>query len=288
MPRLPTLPWHRSDRSASARSRAGASFGRTRTLSDPPVCPPSWRTGPPDFIIVGAQKAGTTWWFRLIESHPDVHQADDQRPEIHFFDRFFSTWPTSEDIEEYHRFFPRPDGGIAGEKTPTYMSCHWAPEMIRYAAPDTRLIAILRDPIARYVSGRTHEDRRLREILGTERDWTNDARWVEAAFTKGLYAQQLAWLRTSFPEDRVLVLQYERCMADPAAELARTFAFLGLPPHESSPDELAIPRNVTRTDKLILEPERRALLVRRYRSDVTALTQMMPHLDLALWPDFAG
>lgn len=286
MPRRPVLPWQRDDRPERRVGQATASFGRTMALPEPPHCPPAWRTGPPDFIVVGAQKAGTTWWFRLIESHPDVHQPDGQSPELHFFDRFFATWPTTHDIERYHRFFPRPDSGLAGEKTPTYMSCHWAPEMVRHAAPDARLIAILRDPIARYVSGRTHEDRRLQEILGTDRDWTNDNRWVEAAFTKGLYAQQLAWLHASIPADRLLVLQYERCVSDPAAQLARTYAFLGLPPHELRPDELATARNVTRAEKLDLEPERRALLVRLYRPDVAELSRLVPDLDLALWPDF--
>ena len=147
-----------------------------------------------------------------------------------------------------------------------------------YVGPDGR---------RRYVSGRTHEDRRLQEILGTDRDWTNDNRWVEAAFTKGLYAQQLAWLHASIPADRLLVLQYERCVSDPAAQLARTYAFLGLPPHELRPDELATARNVTRADKLDLEPERRALLVRLYRPDVAELSRLVPDLDLALWPDFA-
>ncbi len=237
--------------------------------------------------MVGAQKSGTTWWFRLIASHPGVHQPDDQRPELHFFDRFFGTWPTMDEIERYERFFPRPGGSLAGEKTPTYMSCHWAPEMIRQAAPDARLIAILRDPVARYVSGRTHEERWLREILGDARDWTNETRWVEAAFAKGLYAQQLAWLRASIPADRLLVLQYERCVADPAGELARTYAFLGLPPHQLRTEQLSAPRNVTRVEKMGLEPQRRALLVRLYRPDVAELKSLMPDLDLALWPDFA-
>lgn len=287
MPRRPTLPWQRTKPPGCRSGPALPSFGRTRELPDPPHCPPGWRTGPPDFMVVGAQKAGTTWWFRLITSHPGVHQPEDQRPERHFFDRFSATWPTIDEIERYHHFFPRPSGGLVGEKTPTYMSCYWTPEMIRHAAPDARLIAILRDPIARYVSGRTHEERWLGEILGAGRDWTNDTRWVEAAFTKGLYAQQLAWVRASIPADHLLVLQYERCVADPAAELARTYAFLGLPPHELRPDELARPRNVTRAEKLSLEPQRRALLVQLYRSDVAELTRLVPDLDLALWPDFA-
>ena len=66
-------------------------------LPEPPPCPPGWHTGPPDFVILGAQKAGTTWWFRLIEAHPGVVQPETQRPELHFFDRLTDTWPTAAD-----------------------------------------------------------------------------------------------------------------------------------------------------------------------------------------------
>lgn len=256
-------------------------------LSSPPACPPGSRTGPPDFVGVGAQKAGTTWWFKLIEAHPRVHAIPDQRPELHFFDRYLEGWPGPDDVQRYHRFFPRPEGYLTGEKTPNYMCCHWVPRMLRAAAPQTRPIVLLRDPIARYVSGRTHDDARMTRIHGEGRDPADDVRWVNDAFNKGLYAQQLDWLRAAFPDERILVLQYERCVRDPAGQLARTYAFLGLPPHELPADELARPRNVTRRDKLDLAPQLLALLVEAYRADVGRLSAMVPDLDLSLWPDFA-
>ena len=37
-----------------------------------PECPPGWRTGPPDFVGVGAQRSGTTWWYRLLLDHPRI------------------------------------------------------------------------------------------------------------------------------------------------------------------------------------------------------------------------
>ncbi|MBA2570820.1 MAG: sulfotransferase [Chloroflexi bacterium] len=255
--------------------------------ASPPECPPGWRTGPPDFVGVGAQKAGTTWWFKLLTAHPDVHETGGQRPELHFFDRFVTGWPGPDDVERYHRFFPRPPGAMAGEKTPIYMACHWVPRMLRDAAPETRPIVLLRDPIARYVSGRTHEDARLARVHRGVRDPANEVRWVSDAFAKGLYAQQLGWLYAAFPREQVLVLQYERCVADPAAQLARTYAFLGLDPFEPPSDELARPRNVTRREKLELEPERRTMLVDLYRDDVARLATLVPDIDPALWPDFS-
>ena len=53
----------------------------------PPAIPEGWQVGPPHFVGVGAQKAGTSWWNRLIEAHPDVVNAGGQPKELHFFDR---------------------------------------------------------------------------------------------------------------------------------------------------------------------------------------------------------
>lgn len=300
MPRL----WPSSNGSDRARERERRAAHRTdRRLGsdDPPDCPAGWRTGPPDFVGVGAQKAGTTWWFRLIEAHPAVQAIEGQRPEVHFFDRFVDGWPSQDEITRYQRFFPRPPGALAGEKTPNYMACHWVPPMLREAAPDARLICILRDPIARYVSGRTHDDHRggapaadprdRREASGGRdaagrRHAADEISWVGDAFAKGLYAQQLGWLLAAFPRAQVLVLQFERCVQDPAAELARTYDFLGLAAHPVPSDELTRPRNVTRTDKIDLDARRKALLVELYAPDVRALATMVPDLDLSLWPDF--
>lgn len=244
----------------------------------PPACPPGWLTGPPDFVGVGAQKAGTTWWFRLIASHPDVHQDPDQRPELHFFDRFHARWPTDQDIERYHRHFPRPPGGLAGEKTPGYMSDYWVPRMLREAAPDTRIIILLRDPIERYRSARTH---------GLLSGWPDDRRTESDTFHKGLYVPQLQRLADEFSTAQTLTLQYERCVADPAGQLARTYRFLGLRDHALNEEELRRPRNETRAAKATMEPERRAVLRDLYEPDVRALTGPVPDLDLSLWPNFS-
>ena len=49
------------------------------TLPDHPECPAGWTTGAPDFVIIGAQKSGTTWWQGLMESHLEIHRPHRQR-----------------------------------------------------------------------------------------------------------------------------------------------------------------------------------------------------------------
>ncbi|MEJ7753798.1 MAG: sulfotransferase [Candidatus Limnocylindrales bacterium] len=269
------LPNRKRDRPATARSDAARSATRR---AEPAPPPPGFVIGPPDFVGVGAQKAGTTWWFRLIEAHPGVYQSPDQRPELHFFDRFHEGWLTPADIERYHRHFPRPPGMITGEKTPEYLADHWVPRMLREAAPDCRIIVLLRDPIERYRSAHAHDDQR--ESLSGRRA-ENDM------FQRGFYARQLERLHGSFAPERVLVLQYERCVAEPAAQLARTYQFLDLPPHAIADEELRLPRNRTRAEKADLPAQRRSLLRDEYEPDVRALRAIVPDLDLSLWPDFA-
>lgn len=262
-------------RSTEARTDAPRPTGRA---TEPPAWPPGFVIGPPDFVGLGAQKAGTTWWFRLIEAHPNVYQDPHQRPELHYFDRFHEGWLTPADIESYHRLFPRPPGRITGEKTPEYLADHWVPRMLHEAAPDCRIIVLLRDPIARYRSALAHDE---------HRDSPRGRRSAMDMFQRGFYARQLERWYGSFARERVLVLQYERCVADPAGELARTYDFLGLSAHTIPEEELRRPRNRTRSEKAELPEQRVRLLRDEYEPDVRALRTIMPDLDVSLWPDFA-
>src|SRR6516162_10204326 len=54
----------------------------------PPELRPGEVTGAPDFVGIGVQKAGTTWWYSLLAAHPDVSSRLDIHKERHFFDRF--------------------------------------------------------------------------------------------------------------------------------------------------------------------------------------------------------
>ncbi len=260
------------------------------TLAPHPDCPEGWTTGAPDFVIFGAQKSGTTWWFRLIEQHPGVVQPENQRPELHFFDRLWSEWPTDEQILQYHSYFPRPAGKIVGEKTPEYMNCAWVPPMVKLAAPDAKGIVLLRDPIERYISGMSHQDRGGlldgEDVTGAVRVFGDRVRVVTDAIERGLYATQIEWLLEQYPPERLLVLQYESCAADAAGQLARTFEFLGLSPFELPPDELARPRNKAKLEKVAVSDEHIDLLVRYYTPEVRRLRKLVPDLDLSLWQHF--
>jgi hypothetical protein len=238
--------------------------------------PDGWRVGPPHYVGVGAQKAGTSWWNRLIQAHPDVVNAGGGPKELHFFDRSWETPFGDPDIERYHAHFPVPPGKHAGEWTPGYLIDFWAPELIARAAPDARVLVLLRDPVERLRSGLTHQLATTRASLG-HRD-------IQGAFQRGLYAPQLRRVLAAFPADRVWVGQYEACRADPAAELAKTYAFLGLAPHDLEPDAFRGEVNPTTRQKFEPSSILRAALLDGYAGDLAQLSELVPSLDLSLWP----
>jgi hypothetical protein len=254
---------------------------RWANVGDPPPPGPGERPGPPDFVGVGAQRAGTKWWYELIVDHPQARRVATTKKELHFFDRFWQEEFTAEEIERYHGFFPRSAGEIAGEWTPRYMHDPWIPGLLHRAAPETRLLVMLRDPVERYQSGIAREQR-----LAAKRGQPVDAAVWSDAYARGLYGMQVERLLQHYADDRILVLQYERCAADPLPELRRTYEFLGLEPgHEPESLRDWVGR-VNAKDEL--PGHVRLALAAAYADDVAALTRLRPELDLGLWPNFAA
>jgi hypothetical protein len=248
--------------------------------SAPPALPTGWHAGPPDFVGVGVQRGGTTRWFDLIVSHPEVTQPTDAK-ELHYFDRYYTGGCTSADLRQYQEYFPRNGNSKVGEWTPMYMSAPWVPELLAAAAPDTRLLVLLRDPIERYVSGLEHSAR-----IARERGAPLSQHAPLEAFERGFYSAQLTRLTQSFDRSQILILQYERCVTEPHNELRRTFEFLGLRALDFAADVHARP-NATNSTKATLDDRIRRCLIRSYTSDVVSLTSSFPEVDLTLWPNFA-
>jgi hypothetical protein len=243
----------------------------------PPALQPGEESGPPDFVGIGVQKAGTTWWFELLATHPGVSARADLHKERHFFDRFAAQPFTAADATAYHAWFPRPPGAVTGEWTPDYCTYPWVPELLQQAAPDARLLVLLRDPVDRFFSGLAHQAR-----AGRARDGIAMADAVQ----RGFYLQALQPWWDRFGEERVLVLQYERCVADLRGQLARTFEFLGLTEYHVS--DVEMPRSSEGSmNPAAADPDAVRRLVGLYAGEVEALATRLPHLDLSLWPNFS-
>ena len=243
----------------------------------PPVHGHGEEIGPPDFVGIGVQKAGTTWWYNLILSHPDVSSRPDIHKERHFFDRFGSRPFGASDLSDYLGWFPRKRGTRTGEWTPDYFSYAWVAPLLHRAAPDARLLLLLRDPVDRFFSGLAHQRRAGLRCDGPA---------MADALDRGMYHRSLTRWREHFSEEQILVLQFEQCVADTERELARTFEFLGLSKYAVlASDHNARPRHAPAQREY--DENVRTRLVDLYTGDVAALAAQCPAIDLSLWPSFA-
>lgn len=242
----------------------------------PALIPEGWLPAAPDYVGVGTARSGTTWWDTLVNAHPLVSRPPETPKEAHFFDDLWEGGLADGDVERYHVLFARPAGHLSGEWTPGYMLDAWTPALLRQAAPEARLLVLLRDPVERFRSGRTLAENRF-TVGSTARAAAN------AAFNRGIYADQLLRLWAAFPREQVLVLQYEQCVADPRRQLQRTYQFIGLEPEVPAGLDLAGRVNESRGPKVTLSGWQEAQLVRRYAPENERLAALLPDLDLSLW-----
>lgn len=198
----------------------------------------------PDFLIIGAQKSGTTTLFTTMARHNGL--CEPFRKEIGYFDRKFdrhsSNW--------YFANFPGRMSGLTGEATPDYLFSHQAPKRVKEILPKVRLIAILRDPVSRALSHYYHEVRLGRETLefdeALEResarlspgyDASDDSasqmsdlqrRHYFSYIGRGMYGAQIErWLR-HFPVDQMHICRFEELKADVTKVANDALAFIGL------------------------------------------------------------
>lgn len=191
----------------------------------------------PDFVIIGTQRGGTTSMYRYLCEHPAVGAA--LRKEIHFFDHYYGRG-----ADWYLAHFPRRgEYPVVGEASPYYLVHPDAPGRARRMIPEARLIALLRDPVARAWSQyhqkreRGVEDLPFAEALAREDERLMLApeplgpAWRHHSYkARGEYAPQLARWLAVYPREQVLVLKSEEFFANPAGILTETQRFLGLEP----------------------------------------------------------
>lgn len=265
-----------------------------RALGSPPSVPDPevsrWRLWTasqrvlPDFLILGAQKAGTTSLHSYLEAHPCVLRAATK--EIHYFDLRYDrgiSWYRANFPTRVVRAVARRAGrgpAISGDASPYYLFHPLVPRRTFEAVPGARLIALLREPVARAYSHYRHAVRLGLEespsfaeavareesrLAGEHERIVADGKYASfhhrhhSYLARGLYAEQLrAWF-AFFPRDRFLILRSEDLFARTAATFARVLAFLGLPEWEPpSFDEL------NRGEPVVLDPALRAELRGRF------------------------
>jgi len=206
------------------------------------------RPARPDFLIVGAPKAGTTAVHSALAQHPQVFVSQPKEPKYWLCDDAPPpAWNGPGDAhsqqewmwrrDDYFRLFEGagPDQ-VRGESTPFYMWSRGAHRRIGEALPEVKVIAVVRDPIDRAYSNWMHlwsdglEPESDFETAFALQDARVAAGW--APFWRyrdlGLYGDQLAHLRRYVDPDRILVIRYREIIDQPQATVDATCRFLGI------------------------------------------------------------
>jgi len=208
----------------------------------------------PDFVIIGAQKCGTSSLYSYVTQHPWVAPCSEK--EVHFFDMNVHfclglEWYRAHFISSMYKSYVKRAHGyelITGEATPYYLFYPHAPERIFQVLPKAKLIALLRNPVDRAYSHYHHQFQRGRETLSFEDaiaaeperlsgerekiladesyDSFNHAHY--SYLGRGLYVEQLQAWEKWFPREQMLVLESEKFFADPAIGMKRVWQFLQL------------------------------------------------------------
>ena len=209
-----------------------------------------WVTSPfrplPDFLVLGAQKAGTTALYEYLRRHPQI--SGPSWKEVSFFDRH---WARGESW--YRGNFPnvaRTRGKHVGEASPSYVFHPLAPRRVQEVVPEARLIVLVRNPVDRALSQYNHEvalgreplpfeealDAEEERLRGEQERMAADPRyfsrewWSHTYKARGRYAEQLERWLAVFPREQLLVLPSDDLGSEPARAHAQVLEFVGASP----------------------------------------------------------
>ena len=204
----------------------------------------------PDFLIIGAQKCGTTWLWNMLKQHPGTDLRNPK--EIQFFS---SSRNYRKGMEWYYSHFRNVNPvKVNGEASTDYFFDHvlidnirqdedlpLIPVLVQNELPDVKIILILRDPVKRAVSAYYHHLQWRRFPPGVGLIEASERFPHLRIIERGFYAKYLkAWLER-FPKERILSLIFEKHVLKSREDtLVSLYSFLGL-------DQDFIPRNVHRS-----------------------------------------
>jgi hypothetical protein len=206
----------------------------------------------PNFLLIGAQKCGTTWLAAMLAQHPEIFSPETK--ELHFFD-LADHYARGSDWYEA-QFEGCAGENAIGEATPNYLgiTCevpHDAGKCLdargidsakmtdpypnthddiaalaHQALPDAKLIVLLRNPVDRAISSYFHQIR-MRRIPPSRRILQAGVEY--GIFSMGFYYTHLKrWLRY-YPRDRFLIFFYEEDVQQNGRQtLCRAFKHLGV------------------------------------------------------------
>ena len=222
----------------------------------------------PDFLGIGAQKAGTTWLWANLRSHPQLFLPETK--EIHFFDYDFYT--TS--LASYLTRFSGAGDRKAGEVTPAYGHLPVARiRFIRRVMPDVRLVLLLRHPADRAWSQAVMN---LVKRPGRRPETVSDDDFIAhirspRSVRRGDYAAIIDSWSSVFGREQIYVGMFDRIATEPEALLREIFDHIGVSSDGIRWDEFPLRERWNEGPFVPIPPRVAAVLDEMYAREIDVL-----------------
>lgn len=199
----------------------------------------------PDFFVIGAQKAGSTYLLQCLGEHPQIFMPPS---EVAFFeDGLYDR----EQMDRFERHFdPATPEQVVGVKRPNLLGLPEVPQRLQQHMPNLKLVVVLRHPVQRAVSGYFHYmktgflpllpiEEGMPRLLSRELQDSDLYPRAGDVLEFGLYHKHLTHYQKFFPAEKTHIILLDDVRRDAQEELRRTYEFLGVdtgfqPPSVSS------------------------------------------------------
>ncbi|NNM16846.1 MAG: sulfotransferase, partial [Bacteroidia bacterium] len=203
----------------------------------------------PNFLIIGAEKSGTTSLYHYLNQHPDVFMTPEKEPFFYIFkngtpailgehiddDVFLRTRIKSDELYA-NQFEGAHNESAVGEASASYIYMKEAAENIASDIPDTKIIVVLRNPVERAYSNFLHCIKRgvepmrdFNQYVDTneeEKRISTNKGLVLYYLEKGFYSKHLSEYYNRFPKSNIKVILYEDLKLIPEDALKEIYDFL--------------------------------------------------------------
>jgi hypothetical protein len=189
--------------------------------------------GYPELIVIGAQKCATTSLWRYLDLHPEITMTSEK--ETNFF-----LWHYERGPGFYNGLFD-PAARVRGEACPEYSVRPFSEgvaERIARAAPDARLIYLVRDPVQRIVAHWMHAASLGRDPLPFAEAVASPEFPVSEYVLRSRYWWQLEPFRAAFPSERIRIVLQDDLAGDPVATIRELYEYAGVDPGAAPADGL--------------------------------------------------
>jgi len=178
----------------------------------------SQRIDLPDFLGIGALKAGTTYLDAMLRSHPEVCMPAGLK-EVEFFNRHYdrgAPW--------YSQKFRGCEGRTKGEISPQYLFDPRASSRIFGLIPRARLIVSVRDPVQRAYSQYKH----WVQETAYRKSFDEFLEEHPATVERGRYFALLRPYLDCFPRDQILIVVFDDLVNQPVQTMQEVYDFVGV------------------------------------------------------------